>query len=310
MKKLLYVEGDLPAALSEPKEPKGDTPLLALLAQTGFDSAANDGQTETSSGASEAMLEELIACEFARFSVNDYRGLPNAPAFEITGGTLPAIISAPHAVTCVRDGKIKPSEDYIGAIALTVAKRTGCHAIVATRTDTGDPNWDALASSPYKQALCDHVRANGIKLVIDLHGMVAASPALVAVGSADGETVAHTPGLDASIAGLLRDELQAYSTRHDKPIVLNGQYAARGHNTVARTVARECGIPALQIEVATQLRVPARHKGHTPKGEKVPFSGEQLPAELAARKVADPAAVESLIGALCKAVRLALGEAG
>ena len=92
--------------------------------------------------------------------------------------------------------------------------------------------------------------------------------------------------------------------------MLNGQYAARGHNTVARTVARECGISALQIEVATQLRVPARHKGHTPKGEKVPFSGEQLPAELAARKVADPAAVESLIGALCKAVRLALGEAG
>ena len=251
-------------------------------------------------------IDDLIACEFERFSVNDYRGLPSSPEFEIVSGELPVLVSAPHAVTCVRNGKIKPSEDYIGAIALAVAKRTGCHAIVATRTGGGDPNWDALEASPYKHALCEHVRANGVQLVIDLHGMVAASPALVAVGSADGETVGQAPGLDAHITGFLRGELAEYSERHDKPIVLNGRYAARSQNTVARTVARECGIPALQIEVATQLRVPTRRGDHTPEGEAVPFTGKQLPVELAARKVADPAAVEALVNALCGVVRMAV----
>ena len=253
-------------------------------------------------------LDNLIACEFGRFSVNDYRGLPDAPEFEIVSGELPVIVSAPHAVTCMRKGSIKPSEDFIGAIALAVAERVDCHAIVATRTAGGDPNWDALAESPYKQALCEHMRANGIRLVVDLHGMVAASPALVAVGSADGETVAQAPGLDARVADFFRDELGEYCTRYGKPIVLNGQYAARGQNTVARTVARECGVPALQIEVATQLRVPTRRGDHTPAGEPVPFTGKQLPVELAARKVADPAAVEAFINALCGAIEMASGE--
>ena len=271
----------------------------SLIAQALKHLAATDTSSMT-------MLDDLIACEFARFSINDYRGLPTAPEFEIVSGELPVIISAPHAVTCIRNGKVKPSEDYIGAIALAVAERSGCHAIAATRTGEGDPNWDALEESPYKQALCDHVRENGIRFAIDLHGMVAASPALVAVGSADGETVAQTPGLDVRITDFLLDALGEYSKRYDKPIVLNGQYAARGENTVVRTVARECSIPALQIEVATQLRVPARREGHTPEGEAVPFSGKQLPVEIAARKVADPVAVDSFIGALCKAIRLAL----
>ena len=94
-------------------------------------------------------------------------------------------------------------------------------------------------------------------------------------------------------------KLNAWTARFDKPIVLNGRYAARGQNTVARTVASECGIPALQIEVATQLRVPTRHGKGAPKGEPIPFTGKQLPEEIAVRRAADPAAIESFIDALC-----------
>ncbi|MBO4353222.1 MAG: hypothetical protein J5818_07010 [Eggerthellaceae bacterium] len=255
-------------------------------------------------------IDDLIACEFERFSVNDYRGLAIAPEFEIGSGEVPVVVSAPHAVTHVRGGKIKPSEDFTGAIALAVAKRASCHSMVATRTGAGDPNWDALEASPYKQALCEYVKANGIRLVIDVHGMVAASQALIAVGSADGETVTLAPGLDERAASMLRNRLGAWATHFDKPIVLNGYYAARGQNTIARTVARECGIPALQIEVATQLRVPTRHGKGAPKGEPIPFSGEQLPVEIAVRRAANPAAVEDLIDALCALVGELAGAAG
>ncbi len=243
-------------------------------------------------------IEKLVDCELGRFSVNDYRGLPEAGEFEIVEGSVPVLVSAPHAVTHIRNGKVKPSEDYTGAIALAVAQASGCHALVATRTGEGDPNCDALQESAYKQALCACVAEQGITCVLDVHGMVAASPALVAVGSADGLTVEARPGLDEWVVDSLRSRLQPWCERYGKPVVLNGQYGARGGNTVARTVARECGVPALQIEVATQLRVPARRGGHVPKGERIPFTDQQLPVELATRANADPAAVLALIDAL------------
>ena len=250
-----------------------------------------------------AGIGDLVACEQNRFSVNDYRGLPDAPEYEFVRGSVPVLVSAPHAVTHIRAGRIKPSEDYTGAIALAVAQTAECHAIVAARTGEGDPNWDDFPDSPYKQALCDYVRNQGIRLVIDVHGMVAASPALLAVGSADGETVEAArkdAGFDSSAAELLRDRLATWCELHDKPVVLNGHYGARHPNTVSRTVARECGVAALQIEAATQLRVPVLRAGRVPKGERIPFSSEQLPVELAVRRRPDPDAVVALVNALCE----------
>ena len=186
------------------------------------------------------VIDDLITCEFEQFSTNNYRGVSTAPEHEFVSGMLPVMVSAPHSVTHVRNGRIKPSEDYTGAIALAVAKESKCHAIVATRTGEGDPNWDALESSPYKQDLCEYVRANSIQVVFDLHGMVAASPALVVVGSAGGSTVSRNPGLDARVTADLRNTLVESIERFGKPIVLNAQYAACGHHTVVNTVAREC----------------------------------------------------------------------
>lgn len=246
----------------------------------------------------ETIIDEMVACEFKRFSVGEYRGIADAPEFEIVPGSAPVIVSAPHAVTHLRNERIKPSEDFTGALALAVAQASSCHAIVATRTGQGDPNWDPFENSTYKQALCAYARDAGIACVLDIHGMVAASEALVAIGSADGKTVTANPGLDERVAETLRAELDTWCKRFEKPIVLNGRLGARSQNTIAQTVARECGIAALQIEVATQLRVPARLAGHVPRGERIPFSKTELPVEIAVRRSAEPAAVLALVNAL------------
>ena len=278
------------------------------------------------------LIDELVAWETGRFQPNGYRGRTDAPAYELTTGRVPVLVSAPHAVTHIRDGKVKPSEDFTGAIALAVARAAECHALVATRTGEGDPNWDPIEKSEYKQALCRHVAEQGIALVLDLHGMVAASDALAAVGSADGATLmAHgatlTTGtgapngrIDGRIDGrieqhieqrlderafdILQRKLAPWCEKHGKPVLLNGRYGARGKDTVARTVARECRVSALQIEIATQLRVPANLHGHVPRGEKIPFSNEQLPVELVARRSADPDAVLALVEALVDIAQL------
>lgn len=244
----------------------------------------------------------LVETELTWFSANDYRGRPDAPAFRLVERSLPVVVSAAHAVTHWREGRMKPSDDYTGALALAVAGICGCHAIVATNSRGHDPNWDPFETSPYKQALCEFVREHGVALVIDLHGMPAASPDAIEIGSADGATVAVLPGADVRTRDILQEELAPYLRRYDRAIALNGRHAARGENTVTRTVSRECGIAALQLEINSRFRVPSGAGTHVPKDDPMPFSADQLPEEWVARSNPDPACVEATVRAIARVI--------
>lgn len=246
-------------------------------------------------------IVELEHIESTRFSCNSYRGLPDGPAFEIVAGDLPVVVSAPHTVTHEREGRVKPSDDYTGAMALVLAHWTGCHAMVASRFDGCDPNWDPIEGSAYKQALVAHVLKAGVRFCLDLHGMVSASTSIVALGTADGATVASRPEVGAIAERILRARLEPLVERHHKPIVVDGALAARNPNTVSSTVARECGIPCVQVEVATPLRVPGKAGGGIPAGER-PFKPETLGEEMAARSHPDPEAVFLTMQALAEAI--------
>ena len=249
------------------------------------------------------ITEQMAELEYGQFSVGEYRGLPDAPAFRIVEGDLPVVISAPHAVSQLRDGKVKPSDDFTGPLALAAAEIAGCHAIVATRFAGGDPNWDPLDLCPYKQALVDYAKKRGIVAVLDVHGVPAASSFAIEIGSADGASVKDSPGIDEDVCNMLRDDLATYLEKYQREIILNGAHAARGRNTVTSTVSRECGIVALQVEVSTPFRVPCWRKGRTPPGEAIPFTKEQLPYEIATRRKPDPACVEATVRAIARIAR-------
>jgi len=253
----------------------------------------------------ESMIERLVECERTRFSANEYRGLAGAPPFTIAEGTIPALVSAPHAVTHMRDGCIKASEDFTGPIALELAKATGAHAIVATRFDGSDPNSDQFEASAYKQALADCIREHSVKLVIDVHGMITASPAIIALGTGDGANVEAWPEIADMAARIIEDHLAPFAKKHGKPIVRDGHYAARDANTISATVAHLCGVAALQVELSTLLRFPGGIRGHRPAGERNPFPARALAPELSARANPDPAAVEATIAALTDIIQLA-----
>ncbi|MBQ9042045.1 MAG: hypothetical protein IJ111_04440 [Eggerthellaceae bacterium] len=236
--------------------------------------------------------------ELERFSVNDYRGLDDAPAFQLRTGKLPVIISAPHAVSQRRAGKVKPSDDFTGPIAIVASELADCHAVMATRFDECDPNWDPFEQCRYKQALAAMVREQSIVAVIDVHGVPSASPYAVEVGSADGLSVSAMPGADEFARDFLAEELAPYLAKHGKTIALNESHAARGANTVTNAISRECGIAALQLELATPFRVPQSIGGHTPEGEAPPFSEAQLPKEISSRRNPDPTCVEVTVRAI------------
>ena len=249
-------------------------------------------------------MDDLVAfmkeVELSRFSVNDYRGLPDAPPFELIEGELPVVVSAPHAVTQLRDGRVKPSDDFTGALALAVARIAGCSAFVAVRYDACDPNWDPFEQCSYKKALAKAVRKLGAAIVFDMHGVPAASPDAIEVGSADGGTVAGMPGADEFACGFLRERLAGFLSKQGKTVVLNARHAARGSNTVANAISRECDVVALQFEIATPFRVPCDVKGHVPPGEAIPFTSSQLPVELISRRNPDPACVEATVHAFAE----------
>lgn len=241
------------------------------------------------------LIEHMADIELGRFSVNSYRGLPDALPFGVIEGELPAIISAPHAVSQLREGRVKPSDDFTGAMALTVAELSGASAIVASRYDDCDPNWDPFETCAYKQALARMVCELGAVIVLDLHGVPAAVPDAIEIGSADGLTVRAMPGADEFACSFLREQLREHLKRHSKTVGLNGRHAARGANTVANAIAHECGVAALQIEISSPFRVPIDAKGHVPPGESIPFTSEQLPVELIARRNPDPVCVEAVV---------------
>ena len=246
----------------------------------------------------DALIERLIECERTRFSINEYRGLPDAQPFAVVEGSIPTLVSAPHAVTHMRKGRIKASEDFTGPIALELSRATGAHAIVATRFAGTDPNSDPFEQSAYKQALADHVRTHGIRLVLDIHGMVTASPAIVSVGTGDGANVAAWPEVGDLAMGIIEARLAGVAEKHGKRIAFDGRYAARDENTVAATAARACRIAALQVELSTLLRFPGGLEGHTPPGEANPFPAASLSPELSARRNPDIAAVRAAFAAL------------
>lgn len=252
----------------------------------------------------ESIIERLIENERTRFSVNEYRGLSDVPPFTMTPGSIPALVSAPHAVTHRRDGRIKASEDFTGPIALEIARITGAHAIVATRFDGSDPNSDPFEQSSYKQALVSYVQQHGIKLVIDVHGMMTASPAIIALGTGNGANIAAWPKIAELTASIIENRLAPIAQKYGKQMTYDGRYAARDANTVCATVARLCGSAALQIELSTLLRFPGGIKGHTPSGERNPFPKPALASELSARANPDPNAVKATIAALTDIIQL------
>ena len=251
-------------------------------------------------------IDRMIGVEVSRFIANDYRGLADAPEFQIVPGSIPVMVSAPHAVTHWRDGHTKPSDDYTGSIALALAELTGAHAIVATRFSHADPNWDPFEASAYKQALAAHVREQGIRVLLDIHGMVAASPNLVAIGTADGEACRTLPDLELLAFTELYEGLAEASERYGKTVALNPpRHGARGHDTVTRTIARACGIACMQVELATPVRVPSLRGMHIPKGDPAPFKGNARSVELRVRRSPDPKAVEACVNALASLIRQA-----
>lgn len=197
--------------------------------------------------------EEAVSIERVYFYKTDKKVNPQQEEpFWIARGQLPVLVSAPHAVRHYRQKKIKMSDQFTGAIAYLLHKLTGCHALAATKLYGGDPNSDNPCI--YKRRLAEICCREKVKLVLDIHGAAREQDFDVDLGTDGGETLVGKPKTLTVLERSFRDFGLSNVSRD--------RFAASGPNTITNYVARELKIPAVQLEINKQFRVP----GQNPQG--------------------------------------------
>ena len=161
----------------------------------------------------------------------------------VVEGTVPVLISVPHAVPHMRDGRMKSDEVNTDMIAMAVQENTGCHLFVNAGVE-GDPNYDD--PNVYKDRLLEYVQTHGVAMVIDLHGASQEREFDFELGTGKGNNVVEFPecaGLFASMPEL-----------KDLTVTVDKFFPAAKPYTVSAFVSSRTGIPCLQIEINRRMR--------------------------------------------------------
>lgn len=194
--------------------------------------------------------EEAVNVERIHFYKTDKRVNPKQEEpFLYYPGKLPVLVSAPHAVRYYRQKKIKMSDQFTGSIVYLLNKLTGCHAIAATKLYGGDPNIDNPCI--YKDKIAEICSRERIKCILDIHGAARELELDVDFGTNSGKTLLDK----ARMLKMLEQNLQSFGLSK----ISHDHFAATEPNSIANYVAREMGIPAVQVEINKQYRVPAQN---------------------------------------------------
>ncbi|WP_024866540.1 hypothetical protein [Butyrivibrio sp. FCS014] len=202
----------------------------------------------------------------APFQANDYDGESDT-AFTIEKGTIPVMISAPHAVNHFRNGTVKYADRYTGGIARFLHKATGCHVIYACKSTNCDPNYDEPGTNDYQDALKEYLEKHDVKLLIDIHGASKEREYAAEMGTAPrqdspkGAAYEEDPSLHGFkfAADIIKSLLESgirYCETNKKEIWKNKIFDAGGQNTVTKFISENTDTACVQLEINGTYRDP------------------------------------------------------
>lgn len=121
------------------------------------------------------------------------------------------LISAPHGVTQIREGKPKFAEIGSLATAIFLSKECKTNFIAKTQTNNDDANYDL--TSPYKESIRNLVnnknnnliKDKNIQYVIDFHGLAKHRPMDINLGTDNGKNIENNKKLFYLLVKLLTD---------------------------------------------------------------------------------------------------------
>lgn len=196
-----------------------------------------------------------------KFSVNHYNGGGDRD-FVIESGSIPIMISAPHAVNHYREGKMKSADLWTGGIARYLQEATNCHVIYRARYSESDPNYDKVQEGSYKDSLQRYIQENDIKVLIDLHGCAAERETAVDMGTVDDRetSLGQYQFIDDLFRITLEYRLESFLRESGKRIEKNMHFAASNANTITNYISRTTGIPCIQLEINRLCRQPEQEE--------------------------------------------------
>lgn len=218
-------------------------------------------------------LERLVALE----SEVEYKTPPRRGEgeFRFQAGSLPVLISAPHGAAHTRHGWLKEEDDFTAGLARLCGELSGAYVLYAWRKSATDPNY--YPDVPYKQALAQIVRRYDIRFVVDLHGCAAYRDFGIALGTMQGQSLPRE--YRRLILRLLyRHGFRAgggWLSRVDVDRTFTAGNGSR-QETITRFVSQRLGVPAVQVELNSYLRVVRRRPQAS---ERDPFEGDAVMIE-------------------------------
>lgn len=169
--------------------------------------------------------------------------------FKIVKGSLPILISAPHAKPQIRLGfthkNPKPHEIFTDLVVKNLCQKTGCFGIYATNIQK-DPNW--YKNSPYKKAIKKLIAENAIKFVLDIHGARKDRPFLIEYD--DFRRGKIIKGIEENLLRCLKKF--GFSEKE----MTRGLLRKNDQWTITEFCIEELKIPALQLEINRKIRDP------------------------------------------------------
>jgi hypothetical protein len=195
----------------------------------------------------DALVEEARDLE-KQFQANNYTGRSNGPTILEVKGTLPVVLSAPHAVRYGRKNRKQP-QVYTGALALQLARLTGASALVNAHTSDEDPNRNEPGL--YKPKLAALVRETHARFVLDVHGSDEDLAREKMLGQVEIGTI-----YSRSLRGkrFLRNILEEALEHAGITATIDKYFTADAPGTITLYTSEDLETPAMQLEIMRSLR--------------------------------------------------------
>ena len=185
--------------------------------------------------------EQQLDKALAFFTDEDHKA-----SFEILNGTGAVMFSAPHSVLQTRHGSNQAAERYSGILCKLLHDEYNYPVIYKTRHLGDDANHDSV--SDFREALCRYINRNDIKFLIDLHQLKAEREMDVCVGTGFGKNIFG----ETELLDLVKN---CFIPNGIKNITVDVPFAAENPNSVCSTIASCCEIPAIQLEINSNLLI-------------------------------------------------------
>jgi len=192
-------------------------------------------------------IKEAIAIEKETDARSDKVAPAGSSWFDVTEGTSPILITAPHGTKPFREGSFRFSDGGgTTALARMLGKICNATVIYTTYESPSDPNY--YDDNAFKEVVAKELATGKCRLLLDIHGSHWFRPYDVDIGTMNGKSLLGQERLVRElISGLKEEGLENISYNY---------FSGSEHQTMVKFASAN-HVPALQLEISSTCLRPA-----------------------------------------------------